>query len=180
MNVTIQEHKFSFLSEYDISTPDASFYARKNFFGNSLQLQNKNGRDVAKIQSRFSFFRNEYDFELTDGGIYRFQCEKRLKGVYLCDHNEDHLYLYRHKGVRYSIFKDDRQIAAISRNRVVIGKGHRYEIAVNADANIVVILCMMLALNTPEDDPNDSTVTYDCGNVGPEERPYDESWRPTD
>ena len=179
MDVTIQERKFSFRSEFDISAPSGSFYARKALIGNGLQLQYRNGQDIALLRSRLSFFRNRYDFEFTSGVTYHFQCEKRWKGVYLCERNEDQFRLYQHKGVRYSVFKDDRQIAAITKNRVVIGKGNRYDITINADANVVIIACMILAVNTAYNDDKDASVTYDFGNIGSEDRPFDESWEPT-
>ena len=69
VNVTIQERKFSFRSEFDISAPSGSFYARKSLVGNGLQLQNRNGQDIVRLRSRLSFLRNKYDFEFTSGAI---------------------------------------------------------------------------------------------------------------
>jgi hypothetical protein len=46
----------------------------------------------------------------------------------------------------------------------------------NADANVVIIACMVLAVNTSENDDHQETVTYDFGSLGPEDRPFDESW----
>lgn len=176
MNVTIQERKFSFRSEFDISAPSGSFYARKSLVGNGLQLQTRSGQDIVHLRSRLSFLRNKYDFEFAAGAIYHFQCEKRWKGVYLCERDDDRFRLYRHKGVRYSVFQDDRQIAALSKNRVVLGKGNRYDITMNADANVVIIACMVLAVNTSDNDDHQESVTYDFGNLGPEDKPFDESW----
>jgi uncharacterized protein YxjI len=178
MNVTIQERKCSFQSEFDISAPTNGFYAKKVFFGNSISLQTRSHQDVARLRSRLSFLRNKYDFEFGAGVVYHFQCVKRFKGVYLCERDEDRFYLYRHKGFRYSVFQGDHQIAAISRNRVIIGKGNRYDIVTNTNANLIIIVCMMLAINTSDNDDRKEGVTYDFGSIGPEEKPFDESWKP--
>ena len=181
LNVTIQERKFSFRSTYDISAPGVTYFAQKAFFAflDKLELRTKAGELVAKLQSHFTFIRTNYDFILTDGRTYHFLCEKIWKGVYVCERSEESFHLYRHKGLRYSIFKGDDQIAAITKNRLVIGNGNEYDIRMNSDADVIVISCMVLALNTGDgDDDKDSTVTYDFGNVGPEDRRFDDSWAP--
>jgi len=180
VNITIQERAFAFRSEYDISTPDRNYYARKKLFSIRAKVELMTGEDrvVATIRS-LSFFRSRYDFELSDGNVYRFRCEKFWKGVYACEGNEERYHLYQHKGLRYSIFQDDRQIAAITKNRLVVGKGNRYEIQLNDDANVAIVICLALTINTSQDDDDHSTVTIDFGNIGPEDRKFDESWEPS-
>ncbi|HYA95590.1 MAG TPA: hypothetical protein VEC95_04890 [Terriglobales bacterium] len=120
----------------------------------------------------------KHDFELSDGRVYRFRCEKFWRGVFLCEGHQERFRLYQHKGLRYSIFQDERQIAAFIKNRVKIGKGNRYDIEVDTDADLVVVLCLVLTVNTAENDDNRATITVDFGNIGPEDRPFDESWQP--
>jgi hypothetical protein len=61
-----------------------------------------------------------------------------------------------------------------------VGTGHAYEIRMNADADFLVMACMILALNTAKEDSSDeqSRFTYEFGNFGPEDRRFDESWEP--
>ncbi len=181
MNVTIQERKFSFRSEYDISAPGSNWYARKIMFsfGKKLQLQTEDGKVLALLRSRFSLLRAKFDFELSDGRIYHFRCEKIWKGVFVCEGAGQRFRLYEHKGLRYSIFQDDQQIAAFTKNRLVIGKGNEYDVQMNQDADLVIVVCIVLTINTSEDDDDRSSVTFDFGNIGPEERPFDESWEPS-
>jgi uncharacterized protein YxjI len=180
VDVTIQEPKFSFRSEYDISAAGSNCYAWKAFFSfrDKLQIQAEDGRVLARIRGHFSFIRMKHDFEFSDGRIYRFRCEKFWRGVFRCEGNQECFRLYQHKGLRYSIFQDERQIAAFSKNRVTIGKGNRYDIQMDADADLVVLLCLVLTVNTAENADNKATVTVDLGNIGPEDRPFDESWQP--
>jgi hypothetical protein len=99
--------------------------------------------------------------------------------VYACESTEEKFRLYTHKGVNYSIFNGDRQIAAFSRNRIVIGRGNRFDIQINTDANVLVVICMVLTVNTFTNDDDHATVTYDFGNIGPESRPFDTPWEPS-
>ena len=95
-----------------------------------------------------------------------------------CEGNEERFRLFEHKGLNYSIFQDNRQVAAFTKNRISIGKGNSYDVRVDRNANVLVLICTVLTVNTAEQDDNTATVTFDFGNIGPEERPFDESWEP--
>jgi uncharacterized protein YxjI len=181
VNVTIKEHKFSLRSEYDISAPSVAYSAQKAYFSllDKLEIQTGDGRVVASLKSHLTVFATDYDFLLADGRTYKFTSEKIWKGVYLCEGSGENYHLYQHKGLLYSIFKGDSQIAAISRNSFVIGSGNEYDIAMNSDADVVVISCMILALNTHESDDNNDAFTFDFGSIGPEDRKFYESWGPS-
>lgn len=104
---------------------------------------------------------------------------KGWKGVYVCENREEQFRLYAHKGSLYSVFQNDIQIAAIVRNSAIIGPGNEYKIWMNSAANVLVICSMILALNTEENGNRRSTLTIDFSKIGPQEKPFDESWRPT-
>ena len=182
MHLTIAERKFAIRSVYDISCGNQSWYARKQYFSWNDKLLLRGGDDgmLARIQGFFSFFREKHEFRLGDGRVYRFHCEKIWKGVYLCEGNGEAYRLYRHKGRNFSIFAGDEQIAAATKNKIVINKGNRFEVDVNADADVVLVICMLLTINSGAETDSDpgATVTVDLGNVGPEERKFDRTWQP--
>ena len=84
MNIAILERQFALRSKYDISAPEQNYYAERKFFSflANLQLFGEDRQVLAKIQQRFSLFREKYDFLLSDGGLYRFRCERVWKGVF--------------------------------------------------------------------------------------------------
>jgi uncharacterized protein YxjI len=179
MDIVVEQRKFTLRSEFDISTPLGNFRAEKQLLslGDKIQLLAGNAV-IARIKSRFFVFRPKYDFELSDGTVYRFRCTKAWKRVFACEGNGKCYWLYEHKGVRYSIFDGDRQIAAFTKNRIKIGKGDRYELRANSDANITVIICLVLTVDVTENEGDQESVTVDLGRIGPEERKFDESWEP--
>jgi len=181
LEITIQESRLSFRSKYEIETPGSFYYAQKAFFSwpPRLTLQSSDERDVATLLGRFSFFRNKYDFVLRDGRIFHFYCQKRWKRVFMCEGGTESYCIYGHKGLRYSVFQSDCQIAAFTKNRIVIGKGNRYDVSLNDDADLLVLMCIVLAINTSENDDDDTTVTIDIGSIGPEEKPFDSRWQPS-
>jgi uncharacterized protein YxjI len=181
MNFTVQEREFSIRSEYEISTPGCTYFAQKKFFSflDKIKLMGPRDQVLARIESRFSFFRCRYDFELPDGKTYFFRREKFWKGVFVCEGPEESFRLYQHKGLNYSIFQNDSQIAAFNKNRVKVGKGDRYEIRMNDDANLIIVICLVLTVDASENEGDTATVTFDFGNIGPEDRPFDNSWEPS-
>jgi uncharacterized protein YxjI len=184
VDVTIQEHRFSLTAEYDIEAPNGSMFAHRKFFSIPAQIELTSGREggqtIATMQGEFSFLRSRYEFHFADGREYRFECEKLLKQVYVCEREGERHELIEHHGLRSSIFRDDRQIAAITKNRLVVGNGNQYDIRMNSDADVAVIACMVIAVNTADgDDRNQETVTFNLGNIGPQERPFDERWEPS-
>lgn len=178
VNIYITERQFSLRSEYDIAAPGRDYYAEKKWlsFAAKIQLLSEDRQLLGTIRGRFPFG-PRYDFEFANGRIYRFWCEGFWKSVYRCDRAEEKYRIYQHKGLNFSIFRDDRQIAAFSKNRVAIGKGNEYAIRLDDDADSQVVICMVLAINTSQGD-NDTSVTIDFGSIGPEDRPFDASWEP--
>jgi len=180
LNITVQQNEFSLRSEYEISTAGCIYTAQEKFLSwhDKITLMKPRGEVLARIKSRFPFLGSRYDFELSDGKVYRFWCEKLWKRVFACDGNNERYRHYEHKGLNYSVFQDDNQIAAFSKNRYKIGKGDQYEIRMNDDANFVIIVCLALTVDSSEYDDDTASFTVDVGNIGPEDRPFDESWEP--
>jgi uncharacterized protein YxjI len=181
VEITVQEQSVSFRSKYEIETPGSCYYAQKALFSwpAKLRLWSSDNRTLATIQNHLSWFRSKYEFVLSDGRLFRFQCEKRWKRVFECRGGKENYRIYGHKELKYSVFQNDEQIAAFAKNRIVFGKGNRYEVSLNDDTDVIVIVCMVLAICTSEDDDNNATLTIDVGSVGPEERPFDERWQPS-
>jgi uncharacterized protein YxjI len=181
MYITIQQNISSPPSQYEIETPGCIYSARKKFFSwnDKLQITAPHGAIVARITGKFSWFRSKYSFELSDGSVYRFCGEKIWKGVFVCEGSEVSFRLYQHKGLNYSIFQNKTQVAAFSKNAVTIGSGDQYEIRVNDDANLMVVICIVLAIDLSENEANNTSIAYDFGNIGPEDRPFDKTWEPS-
>lgn len=171
----------SLFTEYDIEAPGTTMYAKKQFFSllSNVELQNVSGQVVARLEGHLSLLRNRYDFDLSDGRVFRFECTDRLRHVYTCRCGEDVYTLYEHRGLDRSIFRNDIQVAAYSKSRVSFGKGHRYDIRMDADADLTLIVCMVLALSVAEDNEEEqSAVNIQFGNLGFQGHAKDESWQP--
>ncbi|MGH7971994.1 MAG: hypothetical protein ACREIC_25055, partial [Limisphaerales bacterium] len=146
MNAIIEEQRNSVVSEYNISTPVGNFHGRKKLFSllGRLILESESGDPLVEIDGEFSPVRSRHEFRFADGRAYRFECQKLWKRVFTCAGNGQTYLFYEHRGLRFSIFQDEQQIAAIVKNRVVWGNGNRYDIRLDSDADLLVVLCMVL------------------------------------
>lgn len=182
MDVSIQEKSVSFGIGYVIETPQSTLQAHKKILSllPHITLQSADDSTIATITG-WSFVRSNFTIDIAGVGIYKYHTEKLWKGVDICEGDTGPFHLYRHKGVRYSVFQNDRQVAAFSKNRLIIGNGRNFDLRVNSDVNLNLIISMVLCLNTEDgDDETDNAVTYDFGSLGPEDRKFDEAWRPND
>jgi hypothetical protein len=178
VDITIKRRKFDLRCEYDINAPEGNYYAVKSFWprGGLKVLSLDRKQTFARIKSR-SFFKVRFDFLLSSDAPYRFSRVNLWKGVFVCERAQEHYTLYTHKGLNYSIFRAEDQVAAFSKNRFVIGGGDRYEIHANSDEDALLMICIVLVVDVL-DGADHETVTIDLGNVGPEARRFDESWEP--
>lgn len=177
VEITIQWQMGGWTPGYEISAPSRNYYARKKMFFGSGKLNLMTGEDriVAKLRSRFSPFRGRFNFDLPDGRIYDFRCVKAWKGVWACEGADERYQLYQHKGRRYSIFQDERQIAAYATEPILMRSREAFDILLNDDANAVVIICMVLAMDGLGANDRFRGAT----NIGPEDREFDERWGPS-
>ena len=179
MNITIDHRPTLFGADYKISTPACIYLAKRSVFSwaTKITIIGPGEKLAARILGSFSFLRSKYRFEFPDGQIYRFECEKLWKGVFVCENLNEKFQLYSHKGLNYSIFQNDRQIASFAGNSVQLGASH-YDVLIDDSANVVLISCMVLAIAESNDYDSAGRVTYDFGNLGPEDRKFDRSWTP--
>ena len=176
MDVVIQERRFTFSSEYEILGAGPALRARREAFSFPARIQVKfeNGPTFVTIQGRLAIVRRKYNIHFADGRDYAFHCEKVRKGVYHCQRGDDVYRLYHHRGHRYSIFRNDRQIAAVQRAVYTVSRGNRFEVRMNRDADVTMVASMVLAMNHAEGESD----AYEHVR-GSEDRKFDDNWQPT-
>jgi hypothetical protein len=180
MDVVIQERKFAFATEYDISGAGHNLRARKEFLSFPARIQvGLASERMVTLQGRFSLIRRKYNFHFADGRDYAFQCEKIRKGVYVCKRGQEAYRLYQHRGLKYSVFRNEEQIAAVTRNRFVAVGGSRFDIRMNRDADLAMVVSMVLAMNTSDgNDHFDASTAIEHERRGSEDKKFDAAWQP--
>jgi uncharacterized protein YxjI len=182
MVLSIKERIISLRSTYDIVAPDGNTYtAEKKIFSlfPNLKIVDGTGQIVLTLKGGFALFSQKYDFIFADGRTLHYKTEQRLKPVYKAEGNGETYRLYRHRGVKFSVFNGDKQIAAITKNRLTIGSGNEYQVQINSDADPLIVAALILAFNSSKEDDKKGAVSVDVGYMGMEEKHFDTSWQPS-
>ena len=182
MDLSIKERIISLRSTYDVVAPDGAAYtAEKKIFSlfPNLKVVDGSGQIVVNLKGGFALFSQKYDFVFSDGRTYHYKTEHRIKPVYLAEGNGEAYRLYRHRGVKFSVFKGDTQIAAVTKNRIAIGSGNEYQVRINSDADPLIVTAMVLAFNSSKEDDKKGAVSVDVGYMGLEAKPFNSSWQPS-
>ena len=181
MIIDINQAKIALADKYRISINDSPVYraARKLFRilpEVDLFFQDENEPRLT-IKKRLSFFKPTYDI-FVGSGVYRFTTRNFWKHVYLCTIANDQYAIYAHRGRKYSIFCNDRQVAWWDKEPVSIMAGDQYRITADDDADAAVLIAFCLIIdNYRSDEHDDKLVNYDVGNLL-QAKKFDPYWQP--
>jgi hypothetical protein len=163
---------------YEIETPSCIYQTQSHGFNNLITLLAPNGSALATVQRKFSIWSSHYEFDLQDGHKWEFQSDRSRKNAYACDIGGDSYVWFVHKGLRYSLFLNGAQIASMTKQPWEMGMRIQCEVLMNDDANLSAVMCFVLA-SCDMDRGEPGTASYDFGNIGPEDIPFDERWQPS-
>jgi len=131
------------------------------------------------IAKKLSWFKAKYDITRWDDNILLFRTISFWKPQYRCQVGADTYMLYGHKGRKYSIYKNDVQIAWWDKEAVSWFAGDNYKIIADRDADIDLLISFCLIIdNFRSDDHDGKALTIDVGNIGFQVRKFDPSWQP--
>lgn len=158
-------------SEYYFPTPEGTYDGTtRAALGGVRLFAREGGRQLARVRLRWNWFIPRSEIELPTGRVYQLQREDAPGRVLLATSHWDSYRLYCHEGLSRSVFRGDEQVAALVVETVNAGDGLQTVIRVDRAADIVLVLCLLLA----ETEEDDITVMY----FGHEARPFDPLWVP--
>jgi hypothetical protein len=86
-----------------------------------------------------------------------------------------------HIGRKYSVYKNELQVAWWDKEAVSWFDGDNYKILADIDCDLDLIISFCLIVDNFSSNENDgNTVTYDFGNIGFQAKKFDENWQPKD
>ena len=131
------------------------------------------------IKRRFAFFAAKFDITRKDGAAYELATKSFWKGHLQCICGQDLYDIYAHRGRKYSVYKNDRQVAWWNKDSVTWFAGDNYKITADKDCDKLLIISFCLAVdNYASNDKNKGAVNINIGRIGPQARKFDPSWQP--
>jgi uncharacterized protein YxjI len=187
MEININQKKISVGDKYKIFTDGQPSHtaSRKLFrFLPEVNLFRLNDdQPVMTIKKRISFFSAKYNILRWDNrrgnDILEFRTVAFWKAQYQCQAGNDTYDIYGHRGLKCSIYKNDRQIAWWDQQAVSWFAGDNYTIIADhdADADLLISFCLVID-NFRSDDHDGKTLTFHLGHIGPQARKFDPGWQP--
>lgn len=131
------------------------------------------------IKKKMAIFNVAFDLTTQNNRVFQFRTEKYWKGHYYCQIGQDFYEVFAHKGRKYSIYKNNIQIAWWDKEAVAWFNGDNYKIVTDGDSDYELIISFCLIIDsTFSKSNNKSTATIDFGKVGPEAKKFDPAWHP--
>ena len=184
MEIDINQHKISIGDKYKIFTDGQLTYTAARALFNLLPVVNlfilNEGRARMTIRKRLSWFIAKYDIERWDNIILKFRTISFWKLSYRCQCGNDTYNVYGHTGRKYSVFKNDIQVAYWTKETVSWFAGDNYKIVADndCDKDLLISFCLIVD-NFRSDDHDSNTVNIDFGNIGLFAKKFDFNWQPT-
>ena len=143
-----------------------------------LRLFDINGNCVAWLRNRSTVFKTDFNFRLTNGDFVNYKSIS-WRGHYNCLYNQDTYDIYRHLGNKYSIYKNNSQIAWWDNNVAFSINKDRIRVTANTDCDELLIIAFVISttgLNLRGQSSN--ALSMDIGNIIPGLKKFNYNWQP--
>lgn len=180
MEILIQKKKFTILDRYEVLkegtrifeaiTEIVDFQSVINLYENDKQ------RPVMSIVRNSEMFEYSYDITRWDNNVINFRkCDEGFQ--FYCE--GDKYNLVKNLGRKYSIYKNDVQVAYWDKAELNYFGANKYTMICDIDVSIelVVSLCLIVD-NFSKDKSGGGVISVDFGYIGEEAKPFDVNWTP--
>ena len=183
MEIDINQKKISIGDKYTIFTDGQQTHTASRELLHLLPVINlfasNNDGPLLTIKRRLSWFKAKYDISRRSGDILEFRTVSFLKSQYQCQSGADYYDIYGHKGRKFSIYKNNRQVAYWDKQAVSWFAGDNYKFIADKGSDAVLLIGFCLVIdNYRSDDHDGKAVNIDVGNLFFQAKKFDSSWQP--
>lgn len=182
MIIDIRQKKLSIGDQYQITLNGEPIYTASRevfqWLAEILVFDVPANRLSIKINKRFHLFKANYEISL-DAMVCSFKTVSYLRAHFRCQNTGDNYDIYGHRGRKYSIFKNGRQVGWWEKDRVTWLEGDQYRIIANDDTHIELLIAFCLIIdNYFSSNHGEDIMTINWGYFGLQARHFDQDWRP--
>ena len=184
MIIQIKQKAISSTDEYQIFVNNKlEFYAISQPLKKSAKIDfYRNDNLILKLAKENFGIRANYLIQDSREGnkIFEFKEINNIKLVFRCQINEDNYQLFGHNGNKYSIFKNNEQIAFWEGSEIILGEQDYYEIVANDNEDILLLSTFCICIdNSKSNFKNElSLFSFNIGFNGRMLREFDKNWSP--
>lgn len=181
MIIDINQQKIAIADKYRIYLNGELHYRASRrlfrFFAIIDLFANANIIPQLTIRKKLAFFYASYDIELSNGLTYHFSTKSFWKRQYQCLVGNDLYKIYGHSARKYSVFRNNIQIAWWDKEPVSWFAGDNYQITADDNISYELLIAFCLIIDHYKSDNHDNNIfNIDLGNVGLTSRKFDAAW----
>lgn len=184
MEININQKKISFGDKYKIfvNNHQTHFASAKLFrFLSEIELfEEGSSRPKFTLYKRWSWFNTSYDLKSHDNNVFEFRTKNYWRNHYYCQVGPDLYEIFGHRGRKYSVYKNDKQIAWWSKSIVSWFDGDNYQIIAddNSDYELLISFCLLIDNEFSKSNGNNA-ITIDFGSNLLQAKKFDKTWQPS-
>lgn len=146
-----------------------------------INIYEKESRILIIKKQNFGI-RANYLIEDINNHTYFFKEVNNLKLIMKCQVEEDLYQIYGHNGNKYSIFKNNTQVAFWKKNNFTIGEKDVYKIVANNNENALILSAFCICIdNSKSNFSNElSFFNFNTGISGNLLREFNSNWKPSE
>ncbi|MGB3850834.1 MAG: hypothetical protein WA958_12765 [Tunicatimonas sp.] len=182
MEIDINQKKISLGDEYRIYINGSECYFADSRLISLLPkiylFHCQEDKAKVSIEKRWGWFSAKYDIKYSNH-LLNFRTRSFWKLHYECQFGNDLFDIYGHRGRKYSVYKNDHQIAKWDKEMVAWFEGDNYHIVVDEQSEYELVIAFCLIIDNYSNNSNDgNTMTVDLGNIGFQKREFNSLWSP--
>jgi len=183
MRIDINQKKIAIGDKYAVFIDGQHAYKASNELFRLLSVINlfKDAETTARltISKQWFFFKPKYTISLQNQGVVEFRADSWWEMHYRCHCSPDMYDIYGHRGRKFSVYRNNRQVAWWEKNAVSWFEGDNYVITADNDCHVELIIAFCLIIDNHKSKRHgDNAVSYDIGNIGGQVKPFDPYWQP--
>lgn len=184
MKIEVRQQKIAIGDKYEVFINEVLKYKVKStlfrFFFSELQIYDLNENRVAQIEQMFDWFKLKYNIKINHLLAFDFYTKRYFAMEYEAKVGIDTYLIFRHAGLKISIFKNGNQIATASKNYFTWFEGDIFNIDANNDVDPLLITSFIISIDNYfyNNNNRESFLTLDIGNFGLFSKKNNYMWKP--
>ena len=182
MRIDINQKKIAIGDKYRIFLDGQPAYRASNELFRMLAVINlykgEDSNPRLTINKQWFFWKPKYSIRLPDSRTVDFRADSWWKMHYKCYYGSDLYEIYGHRGRKFSVYRNNMQVAGWEKEAVSWFDGDNYTITADHDCNAELIIAFCLIIDNHKSNRHgDNAVSYDIGNIGGQVKTFDSGWR---
>lgn len=182
MEININQKKISIGDKYQVFIDGRQTHSASTKLFRLLAEMNlhEQGADRPKysIKKNWSFFLTTYNLTGWDNITLEFRTKSFWKRHYYCQVGQDLYEVFGHRGRKYSVYKNDRQVAWWTQKAVSWFNGDNYTITADKDCNHELLMAFCLIIDNSSNKNSGNALNINVGHIGPQAKKFDPTWAP--